>query len=431
MVLVIILILVIIAIFIWYVITSKMEKDKEIKKEKIFHNLPPDYANDNVKELTTELHKDIDTDPSKHFKLGVIYYSNYGDLNKSYKHFRKALECLHNNKLNSKLSLQKRRYMIERISSYMKLIENKTPKTNNNILLWKPVENKINQTLNDITNLQIHVDRMERFPILVDEDNETQRFLLQIADMEKNIKKETKQKELQTETVPAQLIERKVAFHTDAQNVHDATLIKCINDQYEKIKQYNNIESSNNPTDLTSLEKYLNEKGTAKAKDVYRFITQVNSSWDTNIKEIDILKEVWKRINSTANKNKRQLLAESLVEKLENIEQEHGKVCVSGRVPNYIASLHTLDVDDNLGVIKNKEMYRNEFLTKVAHITDIELKKLPEDQLKMYNNGQESDQINSSVNNIKASIDNVSLEYKPFLSSIELETLVNQCKETI
>lgn len=429
---IIIVIIVVIAILLWYVITSKLEKDKEIKKEKTFNEVPPDYVNKDVKELTEELHKDSDTDPMTHYRLGVLYYNNYQDLSKSYKHFRKALECLHQTRLNSKLSLQDRRFMTERIASYMKLIEKKTAKPGNtSAAAWKPVETKIKQTLVDLANIQVQVDRMERHPLLMDDDNEMQRALLQIATMEKNIKKESKQKELQTETKVAQQIEAKVKFHTDAQNVHDETLIKCVNSQFNKIKGYNSKDPATYATDLGSFEKYLTEKGTDKAKDVYRFITQVNSPWDGNLKETEILTEVWKRINSTPNQNNRQLLAESLIEKLENIEQAHGKVCISGRVPNYISSLHTLDADPELGMLKNKEAYRNEFLVKVAHATDLELKKLPEDQMKTYNDGGSSTEIKGSVDAIKGKIDEFAAEYKPFLPAAEIETLAEQCKETL
>jgi len=166
----------------------------------------------------------------------------------------------------------------------------------------------------------------------------------------------------------ANTIEKNKTFKSDSQNVHDSALTCFLREQYAKIKEYNASEGIN-----FSPEGF---KPSPKNSQKVNFIldTIKRNSFDTSLingTEYDLLAQVWTRINSRDNAHNRNKLIESLEDQLAECSTGPGStVCVAGRCSHVISSLALLDKDPTIGVLKTKEVLRNELLDGAAKIVE-------------------------------------------------------------
>ena len=169
----------------------------------------------------------------------------------------------------------------------------------------------------------------------------------------------------------ANTIEQNKSFKSDSQNVHDSALTEFLREQYIKLKEYNESEGINfNPEGFQP-----SSKDQAKAQRINFVLDTIKrNSSDTSLingTEYDLLGAVWTRINSRANAKNKEKLIESLEDQLnECATGTSSTVCVAGRCSHVISSLALLDKDPSLGVLKTKEVLRNELLDGAAKIVE-------------------------------------------------------------
>lgn len=434
---IVVIALVLIAILVFYLVIYRQEHVEEVQLEKDYDEVPPDFRTPKTDETLRKLNKlKNNNDPIKQFKIGVLLYNNYHDPVNSYKAFMKSLNLFHKNKLTGQISLPVQRHYIEKIGSYLKLLKRKY---NVDPQVMETAQTKVDTALNDVSEVEIKVTQTILRPIaenvvhnfLTPEERELDGIIRNIAEYERKARqKETGKKELQTETKPAQYLEEKIRWVSDNQNVHDEAIYKAASNQYKKIKSLNTLYNSS-PYTIGSCEEFIRNSDNHKARSVFDWINTFNAKVEEGVTERDVIEQVWKRIHAPENAVNQNLLKESFLEKLSNINQDGNNVCISGRVPNILSTLHTLDKDESLGVMKTKQALRNEILTKTAYIADVELKKLSEDDMKLYNANEYNDTVKNTIETIKTKYDEVEKEFEPHLPKTELTTLINECKETL
>jgi hypothetical protein len=165
-------------------------------------------------------------------------------------------------------------------------------------------------------------------------------------------------------------IEKK--YTSDSQNVHDSAISNDIIEQYNIIKEYNNREQLNHS--IENFEPKKNDKHD-RIKKVIDIIKSNSATINIiNDTEYNLLNAVWNRIHSIDNKENYNKLIDALENQLyECSTSDMSIVCVAGRCAHIISVLALLDKDERLGILKNKEMLRNEFLDKVSKIVEYEL----------------------------------------------------------
>jgi hypothetical protein len=157
----------------------------------------------------------------------------------------------------------------------------------------------------------------------------------------------------------AKKIEESQIWHSDNHNVHDSAINKFVEEQNYKIKEYN----MNNPKySLAHLRRELQNQNSETLIQVLDDIEKSPSA--------EILQNVWCRINAPENEEKRSDLFESLKSALLDIKTNEGFVCNAGKSARIIQSLAFNDQDPTLGQLKNKEIIRNEILSKASVIVE-------------------------------------------------------------
>ena len=245
-------------------------------------------------------------------------------------------------------------------------------------------------------------------------------------------------------------------IRSDPQNVHESQVsndlqriynnIKHENDKEDMIaggldnRQGNNIESirqsvnTHNFSDETARRRALNVLDTMSAGGE---VTKLNDN------ERNILLNVWKRIHSSDNDNRRSNLKESFVDSLangmeKNYYGDYAMVCANGRCGRVINSLTLLDSNPSISKPPvTKEIMKNEIFSKSYSILDGELKKAPADVVKAYNGTTPESQINEDLNarvedftkNVKDKIEQqIHADYED-TSAIDNATLNNLIKD--
>ena len=177
---------------------------------------------------------------------------------------------------------------------------------------------------------------------------------------------------------------------------------------------------------------YLTKKNKDKIEHVLNVIKSNTS--DTSLTggtEYDLLKEVWTRINSSSNKNNKDKLIESLEDQLVECSTGPGStVCVAGRCSRVISSLALLDKDPNLGVLKTKEVLRNELLNEAAKVveryTGKDSKLTAANVLDDFNNSRSTPEVQELKNTMTDEINKLSENYAGRLPDDQRNLIIQQ-----
>lgn len=170
---------------------------------------------------------------------------------------------------------------------------------------------------------------------------------------------------------PVDNIGRLKTFKSDSQNVHDSSLNSDLIDQFRRLVHYNDEEGIN-----ISAENFAPHTGDqTKDSRINNVINVIKSNSSVcgliNATEYQLLESVWRRIHSKQNEKNRSKMIESLETQLnECAVTDTSTVCVAGRCGHVISSLALLDADQTIGILKTKEVLRNELLNDAARIVE-------------------------------------------------------------
>ena len=199
-----------------------------------------------------------------------------------------------------------------------------------------------------------------------------------------------------------QYLDGLVKYTKDPQTVHDSHVTQDIADHYKKITESLPPSDKSNSDFIREIKGSLEElknKGEIDADKYNRASTVIDTMKNgapfskTDSTERDVLVNVWRRINMPQNKEHFEELKISLAEGLADsrVYNNFGlsTVCTGGRVARVMGSLAHLDSDPSVGVLKTKEMVRNEIFQAASHEFDSLLKEGEDDKLATpeYNEG--------------------------------------------
>jgi hypothetical protein len=119
--------------------------------------------------------------------------------------------------------------------------------------------------------------------------------------------------------------------------------------------------------------------------------------------EKNILINVWKRVHSSDNDDRRQFLKDAFMDSLSNgMEKnyygDYAMVCANGRCDRVINSLTLIDSNPEISKpVKTKEIMRNEVLAKSYTILQEELKRADTAVVRAYNGSTPESEITTEV----------------------------------
>ena len=174
--------------------------------------------------------------------------------------------------------------------------------------------------------------------------------------------------------------------HNDPQNVHETEINRFYRDKFETIVRKNRDES--NLTNLDTLPIYIlnmgDESKKYRAQKTYASMMGDAPISSLNSSEGKVLTEVWKRIHSDENKDRKKELIISLLDQLadateKSIDGKYHVVCTSGRCLRTLDSLTLLDADEIISnPPKTKEIIRKEIFESASGYLETYLEKNPE-----------------------------------------------------
>lgn len=231
----------------------------------------------------------------------------------------------------------------------------------------------------------------------------------------------------------------------DPQNVHDSQVSTDVVNIYKKLIDKNNNEYNSkfanayNLEDIRQeIESYNFEKPENKDKALLIFnkVNEKNYNTILNTTEDKILLDIWKRINSSENKQNQKELKSALFDSMaDSIESDHygvlREVCLRGRCNRMLQSLTLLDNDQDISKpIKTTEILKNEVFSKSYKTIQDELTKTEPEIAAVYNGKQTSDtELNKKVSefedNLKKQIEiNIRNDYTDKVQNHVLENLI-------
>lgn len=193
-------------------------------------------------------------------------------------------------------------------------------------------------------------------------------------------------------------------IRSSPQNVHDTELTNEMLNMYSKILAENNNEKDNagpgnykepNIDEIRDAIRTHNWDDPNKKSRALK-IVNLASAGNTlsqlgDAREDEVLLNVWKRINSSANTENRESLKDSLMDSLAdsmdtNWAGEYKEVCIGGRCARMLGSLTLLDAQEEIAApMKTAEILRNEVFSKSYKILQEQLESQPQEVRDIYN----------------------------------------------
>lgn len=314
--------------------------------------------------------------------------------------------------------------------AYNKKTENLEP--NNTALRFydESLDNITNGTFN-LDMGRIILDRIENVVNVIDNNEIKNNFEHKLDNAETTIHKNKIKKHLKmrSDKRKKKRTQIKQVWKVDRQNVHDTKI------NSDSVKHFNFIKKENgNISDynITGIVMAILDKTDIQQREKVSKVLQVisqNAHYSLfNTKESDILKHVWKRIQSPINSKNKKELINSLIDTL-HTSVEHGSVvCQTGRVNRLMNTFAFLDANDKIGVFKSKQAIRNEILNESSKIVDNILKNISKDKVDKYNNGDDVPEI---IQKITKKIEQLSKDYSDDIKSYKLQNIITEIKESI
>lgn len=170
----------------------------------------------------------------------------------------------------------------------------------------------------------------------------------------------------------------------DNQNVHNGSITKHV---IESVKRLLNKEKENNVIVVSQKQIYdeirnylMNSKhqSTIAALDILDKMYNFNNYHSaTDLKEMEILRMVWQRINHPINTSRKNDLMEGLLIQLADCKYNNETMCITGRITRILQSLECVDVE-NIVDLKPLWAIKENIADYCSSYSDKLLKKAPQ-----------------------------------------------------
>lgn len=354
-------------------------------------------------------------------RIARILQHNRNDINASAKHYRRAIDMIiEDPPKNYNYILDRITYFTTQAAQNQAQTQTQTQTQTHNQIPQQLPNTRPNAIPNARPNARPNVElNNQELP-----NYTTRAIATQLAEITPIIRRDTATR---MGNMP---LSQRITYHNDAQNVHDTQINNDLRDQIKKMSDENDTSIGNTYEYVRNIILNANDKTPekrAKAIDVLDSIEKNNSLvLAINMRESDVLKLVCDRIESSFNKEHRDDMKNMLIDALNDCMENGHLVCVNGRVNHIVSSLATLDASSDIGMLRTKEILRNECFEKAAEIRNKILDESPE-MMKQYNNGNEeiSDKIRKSIENILIST------YANKIKKDDLDVIIIECKASI
>jgi hypothetical protein len=230
---------------------------------------------------------------------------------------------------------------------------------------------------------------------------------------------------------------------SDPQNVHDSNVNESMKEIYKRIKEKNFQDNAHQTDDdiVNEIRKainsfpFSNDIQKRNAAHVMETMSSHNMVTALDASEKTIIADVWKRINSSDNKNRKVLLKESFMDALANGVERGGDVCTMGRCSRVLGSLTLLDTDPNVSKpVKTTEILRNEAMLKAHRTIQKVLQESPQQISEAYQDPEKLLAANADIRQKVDELENVlkneiEIVLKNDYPTVKPETLNNLIKD--
>ena len=391
-------------IFLIYKIAINIKFDGETYYQNLarnyFNNIHGEIFDDDAK-LAIQYGEAIDNPRAiDHYRLGTVYLINANDTKNAHNHFTHAL----NHVIDGKVDRKEANFIIDRIEDYEDLFIDLLDMDN------LPIQEAILAHIHDMKLTLDNVHKKKK-KIKIDKNDPefTQKILLSRQD-----------------------------WQSDSQNVHDSAIYKELKEQLSQIILENSDIAGNNNRKYTDIKKWLydnfhydKEKYEMIKKTLNIIDNNYNISGIPNIKEQDLIVNIWRRAYDPKNISVMESIKNAIADNLIDCVEGGYVVCMSGRTSKIWSSLARLDYNPDMGIFKTKQILRNEIYEKSAKIVDTHLNNISDENKNIYNNGDTNKEIDDMINLIYSDIDNLKEDYEKLLPNKQLDLVLEECKSVI
>ena len=336
-----------------------------------------------------------------HYRMGSVYLINAQQPERAHYHFNNALRRV----IEGTVNIQEGNFIIDRIDDHK--------------------ERFIDHT--DIEDLPIQQAMFAHYA-----------RMKEISDklMESRLKKRS---DSDDDEFTQKVIMSRKHWESDSQNVHDSTL-------YEELKRQLDIVVADN-CKMKNKRRYAWEEVSGwlrrnsngeKGENVQKTLGFLDNNYPIGAmpgrKEQDIILAVWKRAFDARNKKNFNAIRENLIDNLADCVENGVVVCQTGRTAKIWSSLAMLDHDETIGILRSKQMIRNEVYERCAKIVDDyvgESGSASADLKKAYNNGEDTEQVQDLIECITSDIDELAEHYADKMDKNQLASILSECKAIV
>lgn len=396
--------LVCIAIYLMYMIATSLNiiKNNNYQQDKIeyfFERLHGEEKDENAEEIIRLGNNLVNARPIDHYRVGATYLLNMDNKIQARDHFNTALrQIIQTTQENAEeQDVRDTLFIIERITD-----------------------------LRDYFIDIIEIDELPLQPAIFAHIELKNELMKEMPKIKKEIAADDPEFTQKT-------IINKIDWKTDSQNVHDKSMTDMLKMQYAQVLLENNsVKNGNESIDeiFEIIRSCVDERTQNK---IDKFFTAIQHNVRIDIlgsTEHEYVKTIWKRIHDGRNTDKYNDLRNSFVDSICDCVEVNKIVCLSGRCKKLWQTFAKMDFNENLGILKSKQMIRNEILEKVAHIVNSyigENGRCSDEVKKMYNSDNKSPEIDNLIKLMTNDIRAVKVEYENIYDAVMIDLILNEC----
>jgi hypothetical protein len=247
-------------------------------------------------------------------------------------------------------------------------------------------------------------------------------------------------------TVPEQItapLREATTWHSDSQNVHDSLINNELADQFKRLRDSNRKNLELHSLDYAHAAAWLRERfrDDPRNESVCKALQMFDHNYamqtlGTDVREQDVVGEVWRRIHDTPNEENFNKLREAFADGIIDCVENGNVVCIDGRTKKVMQSLAHLDADPSMGLFHSKSMVRNEMLSRAADIVDSYVGKngtAPHEVITEYlaGNPTNREDVVALEDEMRKSIADMAADYADKLPDGEIRTIIAQCQDVV
>jgi hypothetical protein len=398
---VLVIVIIYLLLNIFYKIQLRGEDYNQRNAHRHFNNLHGEAYDEDAKQAIAYGEAIDNPRAIDHYRLGTTYLVNANNPRRAHYHFKRAL----NEVIQGNVDAREAPFIIDRIDDYKDRFVDFPD------IEELPIQQAIIAHYENQTNLIKNIEKQK--PEIREDDPEfTQKILLSRQD-----------------------------WQSDSQNVHDSAVYEELKQQLTQVREENAHLPNISLKDYNDVANWLK----IRYKDEPENYTKISKVLDflnrdypigaiPGFQERDVLVNAWRRAYDPANKENFNEIREAIGGAVLDCVEGDTVVCMSGRTSKIWQGLATLDKDPEIGVLKSKQMLRNEIYERSAKIVadHVGPNGSASDALKdAYVKGENTEQVKELTECMKKQIEDLKTDYDKLLPKDQLELAITECASVV